>query len=692
MSGNFHALLIGVNCYLPNRMPRGGTYGNLSGCVSDIARVEKYLRTAHQVPAENITRLTSTTGANGLPVEPPAQLPSYDNIVAAFAALAKKAQPGDQVYVHYSGHGGRTTTCIPEVKGAGELDETLVPHDIGNSEARYVRDVELAKLFKDIADTGAFLTVVLDSCHSGGATRGEGGLVARGIEYDEVTVDGRSFDPTVRSTASLAGSHEELAAAWGSPAPGQRGVAPAGGWLQSAQNFTFIAACRANELAWESTFEGTRSGALTYWLLKSLPLLPPGASYQTLQNILLARIRTWKDVQTPQLEGVSDRLVFGSQFATGPSGILLLSVDQLAKTVKLNAGEAHGLGLGTLLAVYPNGSADLIAEEGRLAVVKVTSLVGDTDSIATIVTDFGRGPLEPGAQAVVIGTTDLKVQRAVALTTGTAPFVPALQDALAAEGAGFVRLAAAGESPHFQVAVQDGCYEIWDRAGADIPNAPPVATAEAGAAERVVKRLVHLVKYENVRALENTDPAMTQRVSFRLESGTGGQEGNARIVKEGEEIALIIENKLQPNPANSDDPTKTLNVTVLQMSDDYSIAQVYPEDADFHVLGPQITVPLPFTAQLAEGRTEERLILKVFVTQKTTSFRSLQLPALDEPPMPRTRSFSELDDPLDIFLDSIAGDQAPPEEEVTRRMVLVGAPPQPRPWATNQVEFVIKKA
>ena len=63
-------------------------------------------------------------------------------------------------------HGGRTTTAFPEIKAAGDLDEALVPYDIGDSEARYLRDVELGALLKSIADTGALLTVVLDSCHS----------------------------------------------------------------------------------------------------------------------------------------------------------------------------------------------------------------------------------------------------------------------------------------------------------------------------------------------------------------------------------------------------------------------------------------------------------------------------------------------------------------------------------------------
>ena len=183
LSANFYALLISANCYLPDHLPGGGTYRDLNGCVRDVDHVEAYLRNARHVPPEHITRLISTAGPG--PCRP-AQLPSYQHMFAAFKALAGMAQAGDQVYIHYAGHGGRTTAAFPEIKGAEGLDEALVPYDIGNSESRYLRDVELAALLQSIAGKGAFLTVALDSCHSGGATCGRAAgvstAVPRGME------------------------------------------------------------------------------------------------------------------------------------------------------------------------------------------------------------------------------------------------------------------------------------------------------------------------------------------------------------------------------------------------------------------------------------------------------------------------------------------------------------------------------
>ena len=78
-----------------------------------------------------------------------------------------------------------------------------MPTDIGNSEARYLRDVEMYYLLKAMVDKGLEVTVVLDSCHSGGATRGLGGAATRGIA---------SIDTTPRPTVSLVAPAAELLA------------------------------------------------------------------------------------------------------------------------------------------------------------------------------------------------------------------------------------------------------------------------------------------------------------------------------------------------------------------------------------------------------------------------------------------------------------------------------------------------
>ena len=115
--------------------------------------------------------LTASISNDG-PVEPEDVWPTYANMVKAFQQLTQTVQPGDQVYIQYSGHGGRTTTMFPALKGETAFDEGLVPLDIGdpdNPDARYLRDVEMHNLLQDLVDKEVRLTVVFDCCRSGGA-------------------------------------------------------------------------------------------------------------------------------------------------------------------------------------------------------------------------------------------------------------------------------------------------------------------------------------------------------------------------------------------------------------------------------------------------------------------------------------------------------------------------------------------
>ena len=61
------------------------------------------------------------------------------------------------------------------------MDEALVPIDIGTTSGNYLRDLEVSYLLQAMVDKGLVVTLVLDSCHSGGATRGTSGARKRGI-------------------------------------------------------------------------------------------------------------------------------------------------------------------------------------------------------------------------------------------------------------------------------------------------------------------------------------------------------------------------------------------------------------------------------------------------------------------------------------------------------------------------------
>ena len=77
------ALLIGIDCYLPNELPDGASDKSLKGCVRDITHVEAFLKRQFNLPSERIYKLTaSNVDESSFPSEPPEQLPTYENIVA----------------------------------------------------------------------------------------------------------------------------------------------------------------------------------------------------------------------------------------------------------------------------------------------------------------------------------------------------------------------------------------------------------------------------------------------------------------------------------------------------------------------------------------------------------------------------------------------------------------------------------
>ena len=239
LTPKFYALLIGIDRYLPNQLPDGSSYESLHGCVRDINLVEALLKNMLKVPKAQIFKLVASH-VNGS-TQPSEQLPTYENMVTKFKELTKIAQPGDQVYIHYSGHGGRSVTAYPNLKGKNAVDESLVPMDIGNPQARYLRDLELAKLLQSMVDKGLVVTLVLDSCHSGGATRG--GIKNAGVRGLSKNI----VDTTPRPTESLVASTEELIQNWQSLTKGEektRSLNATSGWLPEPKGYVLLAACR----------------------------------------------------------------------------------------------------------------------------------------------------------------------------------------------------------------------------------------------------------------------------------------------------------------------------------------------------------------------------------------------------------------------------------------------------------------
>lgn len=647
IKAGFHALLMGINCYLPNELPNGLYYKSLWGCVDDVNRVEAFFKENLHIPTENITKLTSSRPIEGSePPEPRSQWPTYENIVNAFKYLTDVAQAGDQVFIHYSGHGGRalTTEQFKDIKGPDGLDEVLVPMDLGDSEGRYLRDTELHFLIQEMVKKKLYVTVVLDSCHAGGATRSLldpnlGGVGVRGVEV---------IDTFKRRSDSLVAAPEELREAWVIGAgPNTRKAEAASGWLLEPKGYVLIAACRANEYANEIVYEGSeKNGALTYWFVDSLKQLGPDFTYEMLHSRLLAKVHGQFVAQSPQLQGEGQRVVFDVSERVQLRSVPVIKVESEG-LITINAGLVHGADQGALFAIYAIDESDFANKEKRIAVVEVIE-ASAVNCRARILEQAPATMIGPGYHAVRLDAGTVKLRGGIRVVTNegqpeaSTQALKGVQELLESVSESWANVVANRETPDYLLTVEKDEYVICDAGGNQIPNLrPALKISDSNSVERVVDRLTHLVKYTNVRKLDNNDASsnisqkfIVELVSTPPDFKPGSPVRPQPLTSLGQTVKVSDDGWAFLRIRNNYDPY-VLNVTVLDLESNWRISQIYPSRAASYEpidLGREIILPLHVT--LPEGYESGTEIIKVFATIDTTSFRSLELPALDQPPAP----------------------------------------------------------
>ena len=687
---NIHALLIGIDYYEPNR-----SYPNLKGCVRDINLVEDYLKRTLQIPAERIRKLTSPDREDSTLSEvrggnEPDLLPTYENIVNAFKEITEKAQPQEIVYIHYSGHGGRPTTIYSDLKGDGQKDEGIVPMDIGEQDGRYLRDLELATLLKRMTDKGLRVTVVLDSCHSGGATRGD--CAIRGSQEE---------DTAPRPQDSLVASRQELLDNWRSLAEGSNRTA----WVPDSENYVVLAACRPTEYAFEYAVNGKeRHGALTYWMIDTLTTIPGTLTYKTLHDRISAKIQSKFPNQLPMLLGNADLSVFGSNLIANQYTIVVISFDASQKQVKLNAGFANGLSIGARFAIYPpNSSAsDLTDKQKRLAIVEVTK-VEASGVLARVLeeADGGigvkKGEIEQGAPAVILSAPADLVRRVSLFDRKklgdaenelpTQDLVDRQKDALdrvrqALAENGWVVEVQGEEEGHYQVAIgRQGEYEICR--GMPIKNLnPALSIGNFEAPKDVVKRLVHLVKYQAIQELDNPDSELKDSLEFvLLDQNKQLLPDQSNItLKQGTTVFLRVKNTSR----------EALNVAVLDLEPTWEISQIPLQGSidSFYSLAPEETLYTRLRqAPRSKGYEQAKEILKLFATRGPADFRWLRLPSLDQEIKKHHEATRGSQSAFGKLLEAI-GEDPNVSPSLTRTFV-----PEPDPsaeWVTKQIQVTVE--
>ena len=241
---NKKALCVGINDY-----PGGSN--DLSGCVNDCNDWATLLQSEY-----GFTQVVKLINAQA----------TRSAITQALSALVNGSKAGDVLVFSYSGHGSYIVdTSKDEPDGK---DETLYAYD-GN-----IIDDELRAILNRLP-AGVNMTVILDSCHSGTATR---------FSHPNAPKV-RFMPPKDAKTAQL-------------------GILPSNKNMLSDENMKEIlfTGCKSTEYSYDANYNGVPNGAFTKTAITALKQLN-SPTYQMWYDQIRKGLPSSQYPQTPQFEG-----------------------------------------------------------------------------------------------------------------------------------------------------------------------------------------------------------------------------------------------------------------------------------------------------------------------------------------------------------------------------------------------------
>lgn len=268
------ALLVGINDYAP----AGAGGPDLRGCVNDVRDMANTLSALGIVPAvpASMRILTDARATKAA-------------IMNGLGWLIAGAARGDVLIFHYSGHGSQVVdTSGDEPDGR---DETICPHDFAS--AGMILDDDFRRVFAAVPD-GVNLDVILDSCHSGTATRAVVDLLSEQVStarYIEPPIDSGFYidaNPSLPARRIM-----------------RRRDASKDAVAVPALNHVLWAGCRDNQTSAETNIGGAIRGVFTYNFCKVLRGAGPTITRRRLDAQVTVNIRAMGQAQVPQLEGAA---------------------------------------------------------------------------------------------------------------------------------------------------------------------------------------------------------------------------------------------------------------------------------------------------------------------------------------------------------------------------------------------------
>lgn len=670
-----HALLVGIDRY-----PDCDLYPDLEGCATDVAAMERYLTDVLDVPPERIEKLVAPkdagrapgTGSDGSSGDLPASEPTYQGLTSALRRLETRCRAGEHALFHFSGHGGRTPTAFPHLKGLAAKDECLAPVDIADPATRYLRDVEIDAWIRRMVEKDVFVTLVVDCCHAGGIRRtGEprarGG---RGIDSLTRPLDSLLVTPA-EVTRVLAGARgpgegsegeeaETGSGAFGRPRAAWNGgasrierrddrstyrhAAMAAKSRSMTQGYALFAACRAREKAHELTFEGGRPrGALTFFLLQALQRLGKDATYRQLHAAVVTGVHSRFRNQTPVFEGESRAFPLGHRelprlpglevlgvLDTDPNGAVdgVDPVSERSRPLELHlgAGRVQGVGEGAKLRIHPLAEVKS-GTPGRSPGVIAQVLEAGAATCRAVVREGVAHRVRPGDRAVLVDpgieVPRCRVGLAKPPTREAAAVVAEIERRSRESASGWIATAT-GDRAELRVHFgREGEITVCDEARAPLPHLPSLRSEDPRAAELLWRVLEHLARYESLRTHGNNDLASPLCGAIELsleiaEEGPGERVGYPPEIATGCPLVLTVENRSY----------LPLHLVLLDLQPDWGISQIVPETLGCIQIDAESRLEIPLRSHLPEGIDAGTDVLEVLAAEEPLDCRWMELPPL----------------------------------------------------------------
>ena len=571
------ALLVGIDQYRYEGIP------DLEGSVNDVTLMKHLLVDQFGFPDDPAHIRVLTNGRA-------TRQRILDSIEQHLIAQATR----DSIIVfHFSGHGSQVADLPGEEDEADRMDETLLPVDSGRkpNPNRDIRDDELHSLLTRLSAKAAHVTVVLDSCHSGTATRSGGR--PRSVPADQRTVE-RDY-----RTRQATGT-----------SPGKRDA----GWPKDGA-YTLIAGAADDEKAYEMV-EGSRTyGALTWYLVQAIRNSGREATYGEVMETVKARVTARFTSQNPQLEGSGPQaLVFGEPSRREREAIAVMEV--AGGELELEAGQAHGVTRGSIYELFEVSSNEGASSARPMARVEVDDVGLTRASLRLVSGSLPDGTLR--AYEKVRRPAERKVRVFLDGTTSS-PILRELSKILVA----FAHLELVEDPQSYDLRLFHQGGQVLTEGATPGEISPRVSAAAPDAIEQLRQQVLGWGRWMQVLAIESRHASLEVDFEIEVQRTRGAADLALRkadlVMAPGDRFTLRVRNR----------SAQPVYFTLLDLTSTGSIHLVHPRPKGTEGSPPIASGKaweVTLEARLTDDVESVRDVLKLIATSQPTDLSFLTRP------------------------------------------------------------------